>query len=82
MRSREICTSPPVPRNLRQALDGRVHFARQALDVHARTFKKAPARTFTVGEHSRQNVHRLDDLVVMSKRERLGLAQRFLEFSR
>ena len=69
-------------RNLRQALDGRVHFARQALDVHARTFKKAPARTFTVGEHSRQNVHRLDDLVVMSKRERLGLAQRFLEFSR
>ena len=69
-------------RNLRQALDGRVHFARQALDVHARTFKKAPARTFTVGEHSRQNVHRLDDLAVMSKRERLGLTQRFLEFSR
>ena len=68
-----------VALHLRQLLDGGFGRLRQARHVDPRPLQQR-ARSFILPQHRRQQMGGFDVGVVVTDRERLGVAQRFLEF--
>jgi len=66
-------------RHLRQALDGGVGGRLQRRGAHARAFEQRAPRPVGLAGDRRQQVHRLDVLVVVGQRETLCVGQGLLE---